>query len=156
MGPTWGPSGSCRPQMGPMLAPWTLLSGMSSLIGYDIVTISRMGPSLHTPTNQNYTTRNADHPPFSSISSSITDRYGAMNQTIPLCYATNIPRAHYTKYPFTVQWTFHFVAGFQITTNFAYATTLVRSWHVRNIVVITFHWGLNIFSHEIWIIMQKP
>ena len=25
-----GPSGSCRPQMGPMLAPWTLLSGMSS------------------------------------------------------------------------------------------------------------------------------
>ena len=25
-GPTWGPPGSCRPQMGPMLAPWTLLS----------------------------------------------------------------------------------------------------------------------------------
>ena len=24
MGPTWGPSGSCRPQMGPMLVPWTL------------------------------------------------------------------------------------------------------------------------------------
>ena len=29
MGPTWGPSGSCWPQMGPMLAPWTLLSGDS-------------------------------------------------------------------------------------------------------------------------------
>ena len=28
MGPTWGPSGSCRPQLGPMLAPWTLLSGI--------------------------------------------------------------------------------------------------------------------------------
>ena len=28
MGPTWGPPGSCRPQMGPMLAPWTLLSGI--------------------------------------------------------------------------------------------------------------------------------
>ena len=28
MGPTVGPSGSCRPQMGPMLAPWTLLSGI--------------------------------------------------------------------------------------------------------------------------------
>ena len=28
VGPTWGPSGSCRPQMGPMLAPWTLLSGL--------------------------------------------------------------------------------------------------------------------------------
>ena len=27
LGPTWGPPGSCRPQMGPMLAPWTLLSG---------------------------------------------------------------------------------------------------------------------------------
>ena len=29
MGPTWDPPGSCRPQMGPMLAPWTLLSGTS-------------------------------------------------------------------------------------------------------------------------------
>ena len=29
MGPTWGPAGSCRPQMGPMLAPWVLLSGMA-------------------------------------------------------------------------------------------------------------------------------
>ena len=29
MGPTWGPPGSCRSQMGPMLAPWTLLSGRS-------------------------------------------------------------------------------------------------------------------------------
>ena len=27
MGPTWGPPGSCRPQMGPILAPSTLLSG---------------------------------------------------------------------------------------------------------------------------------
>ena len=27
MGPTWGPPGACRPQMVPMLAPWTLLSG---------------------------------------------------------------------------------------------------------------------------------
>ena len=26
---TWGPPGSCRPQVGPMLAPWTLLSGFS-------------------------------------------------------------------------------------------------------------------------------
>ena len=28
MGPTWGPSGAARTQMGPMLAPWTLLSGV--------------------------------------------------------------------------------------------------------------------------------
>ena len=27
MGPTWGPSGTDRNQVGPMLAPWTLLSG---------------------------------------------------------------------------------------------------------------------------------
>ena len=26
MGLTWGPTGSCWPKMGPMLAPWTLLS----------------------------------------------------------------------------------------------------------------------------------
>ena len=25
MGPTWGPPGSCRPQIDPMLVPWTLL-----------------------------------------------------------------------------------------------------------------------------------
>ena len=31
MGPTWGPHGSCQPQMGPMLAPWTLLSGMTKI-----------------------------------------------------------------------------------------------------------------------------
>ena len=30
MEPTWGPPGSCGPQMGPMLVPWTLLSGLPS------------------------------------------------------------------------------------------------------------------------------
>ena len=33
MGSTWGPPGSYRPQMGAMLAPWTLLSGMVSNTG---------------------------------------------------------------------------------------------------------------------------
>ena len=28
MGPSWGSPGTYRPQMGPMLAPWTLLSGI--------------------------------------------------------------------------------------------------------------------------------
>ena len=32
MGPTWGQPGSCRPQMGPMLAPWTLLSDLCMLL----------------------------------------------------------------------------------------------------------------------------
>ena len=30
MGPTWGPPRPSRPQMGPMLAPWNLLSGMNT------------------------------------------------------------------------------------------------------------------------------
>ena len=37
MGPTWGPPGSCRPQMGPMLAPLTLLSGVSGDIGIHLM-----------------------------------------------------------------------------------------------------------------------
>ena len=32
MGPTWGPAGYCQPQVGPMLAPWTLLSGYLGLL----------------------------------------------------------------------------------------------------------------------------
>ena len=32
MGPTWGPSGADRTQVGPVLAPWTLLSGLSITI----------------------------------------------------------------------------------------------------------------------------
>ena len=30
MGPTWGPSGADRTQIGPMLAPWTLVSGLAT------------------------------------------------------------------------------------------------------------------------------
>ena len=40
MGPTWGPPGSCRPQMGPMLAPWTLLSGYAFLFNIKICAIN--------------------------------------------------------------------------------------------------------------------
>ena len=36
-GPTWGPPGSCRPQMAPMLAPWTLLSGKLSALNNGLV-----------------------------------------------------------------------------------------------------------------------
>ena len=36
MGPTWGPSGTDRAQVGPMLAPWTLLSG-NTLQSYYLV-----------------------------------------------------------------------------------------------------------------------
>ena len=34
-GPTWGPSGADRTRVGPMLAPWTLLSGII-LMGYGL------------------------------------------------------------------------------------------------------------------------
>ena len=40
MGPTWGPPGSCRPQMGPMLAPRTLLSGT---ILYSVFSVCHCG-----------------------------------------------------------------------------------------------------------------
>ena len=40
MGPTWGPSGADRTQVGPMLAPWTLLSGMLLCIEYVPLSIS--------------------------------------------------------------------------------------------------------------------
>ena len=36
MGPTWGPPGSFRPQMGPILADWTLLSGKNIITCYAI------------------------------------------------------------------------------------------------------------------------
>ena len=42
MGPTWGPSGSCRSQMGPMLTPWTLLSGWCPALNVRRLSI-RMG-----------------------------------------------------------------------------------------------------------------
>ena len=32
MGPTWGQFGADRTQVGPMLAPWTLLSGISTIV----------------------------------------------------------------------------------------------------------------------------
>ena len=51
MGPSWGPPGSCRPQMGPTLASWTLLSVTSR---YPLVFYcSRLsfGGSVYWPTD---------------------------------------------------------------------------------------------------------
>ena len=45
MGSTWGPYRSCWPQMGPMLAPWNLLSGKVQDIYY---CISFLVPYHHT------------------------------------------------------------------------------------------------------------
>ena len=58
MGPTWGPSGTDRTQVGPMLAPWTLLSGIQGHWGQGVGTggclmttlITRfMGPTWSPP-----------------------------------------------------------------------------------------------------------
>ena len=35
MGPTWGPSGADRTQVGPMLAPWSLLSGFMTVMSHE-------------------------------------------------------------------------------------------------------------------------
>ena len=53
---TWGAPGSCRAQMGPMLAPWTLLSGMLLWMGWCTNTVCITGrgvvalPSTCRPT----------------------------------------------------------------------------------------------------------
>ena len=39
MGPTWGTPKSCRPQMGPMLAPWTLFLGIHIYTKFIVITI---------------------------------------------------------------------------------------------------------------------
>ena len=48
MGPTWGPSGADRTQVGPMLAPWTLLSGYPcdylSMRGLNFIHVCKMSP----------------------------------------------------------------------------------------------------------------
>ena len=48
-GPTWGPAGSCRPQMGPILAPWTLLSGTPNKFRPIRVDFSWFTPVLARP-----------------------------------------------------------------------------------------------------------
>ena len=43
MGPTWGPPGSCRPQMGLILTPWTLLSGWTGHATWECPDVIHMG-----------------------------------------------------------------------------------------------------------------
>ena len=52
MGPTWGPSGADRTQVGPMLAPWTLLSGLQlsyRLWNRKCSSVFWHNPGIHTP-----------------------------------------------------------------------------------------------------------
>ena len=50
MGPTWGPSGADRTQMGPMLAPWTLLSGVPLKAMSEINSTVHTGDGVQTQT----------------------------------------------------------------------------------------------------------
>ena len=57
MGPIWGPSGADRTQMGPMLAPWTLLSGLLCLTFYWLLQkgqISETAVSFYCLAHSNY------------------------------------------------------------------------------------------------------
>ena len=47
MGPTWGPSGAGRTQMGPMLVPWTLLSGQFYYKGISITSATNWHLSVN-------------------------------------------------------------------------------------------------------------
>ena len=66
--PTWGPPGSCRPQVGPMLTPWTLLSGLVLWWQWWQIRfehISYLGNNTEPwPSNQPHLTcSNSDEPP---------------------------------------------------------------------------------------------
>ena len=56
MGPTWDPPGSCRPQMGPMLAPWAMLSGraIAWLSAAHEVIMKDMGKIERNPTTMKH------------------------------------------------------------------------------------------------------
>ena len=58
MGPTWGPPGSCRLQMGPMLAPWTLLSGCRNKPVHDQFNDNSYGKCHHYGTVVGYNSVN--------------------------------------------------------------------------------------------------
>ena len=52
MGTAWGPPGSCRPQMGPMLAPWTLLSGVLPSLYLLITSAQGTGVTMYQSRNK--------------------------------------------------------------------------------------------------------
>ena len=51
LGPTWGPPGDDRTQVGPVLAPWTLLSGVSFIPSTLYISLSESYIMIHTINN---------------------------------------------------------------------------------------------------------
>ena len=60
IGPTWGPPGTCRPQMGPYWPPWTLLSGnlFRNTVGKGSVHTAKFLWGRHVPAYQSFHLRN--------------------------------------------------------------------------------------------------
>ena len=71
--PTWGPPGSCRPQVGPKLAPWTLLSGYRWLVWSHSLWLYSSNLYLHIACTW-----------FVNI---IINSYGLINSHVQICYA---------------------------------------------------------------------
>ena len=60
MGPTWSPPGADRTQVGPMLAPWTLLSGMLHWVQYCIIRDKRVNGCHYPQCNSTWLTLKQD------------------------------------------------------------------------------------------------
>ena len=58
MGPTWGPPGTDRTQVGPMLAPWSLLSGVVNTVIVDGLVPSRIDMMVFVRIHTNWGTQN--------------------------------------------------------------------------------------------------
>ena len=83
MGPSWGPPGTCWPQMGPMLAPWTLLSGFCYFPCYEVDLI--IMPPASTKLKGGYT----------GITLSVCPSVRLWTESFPLCIFNNTHGIHF-------------------------------------------------------------
>ena len=100
MGPTWGPSGAERTQVGPMVAPWTLLSGLICIqltkvlyVGGVLMDINIAYTAIHM-TFTNYSCPGmtlADYKETNDMRS--IDRLMALNDASTSCVTTIMPYA---------------------------------------------------------------
>ena len=81
MGPTWGPAGSCQPQMGPMLAPWTLLSEPATVTYFTCTTVRNRRHNLwfRVVIYTGISSRLHNEPVFSSQIRAFSTRLAASN-----------------------------------------------------------------------------
>ena len=120
MGPTWGPPGSCRPQMGPMLAPLTLLSGVPIC---NIESISWMMPDSKWRCNNE--TIDWKMEPIGCLSSHSAD-------TLSCCMTRN----HKSS---TKMSQYGLPTGHRLT---------ISTWHYTNITIIP--WTMRAKCDRVW------